>query len=480
MKVRFIGFLAGVAIMATAVQGMAGVDHSEFVKGPFQTGPDVTKACLECHEKQAGDFIKTPHWTWKGPSRGHVAGLEKSDKEYGKANLINNFCTSVQGGPDGIVHSFCTKCHAGYGWVSTKYDFNDKGKVDCLVCHAQKGDYNRVTGGEVDEFSDLTAAAESVALPSRKNCGFCHFYGGGGDAVKHGDLDSSLTNPSKSLDVHMGTKESGGQDMTCVACHKTKDHRIAGASTMTVTSDGRVECEDCHTGKMAPHQHSRNGLILNKHIATVACQTCHIPYFARGQATKMSWDWSNVGKNLKVEDQYGKECFVKFKGTFTWGKDVVPNYAWYDGKIEHYLTGQKIKDPCKPVYITRPVGSIADKKAKIYPFKLFTGMQPMDAKYKYLNIFQTYKGLWDDYNWQKALVEGAEGSGLPYSGKYQFVGTVTYILQSHQVAPKEQALACGECHMGGTRMNWQALGYKGDPMRTGGRFERPAKKMAKN
>ena len=28
---------------------------------------------------------------------------------------------------------------------------------------------------------------------------------GGGDAVKHGDLDTTLANPSRDLDVHMGT-----------------------------------------------------------------------------------------------------------------------------------------------------------------------------------------------------------------------------------------------------------------------------------
>ena len=28
-------------------------DHSAIVTGPFETGPDVTRACLECHEDAA-------------------------------------------------------------------------------------------------------------------------------------------------------------------------------------------------------------------------------------------------------------------------------------------------------------------------------------------------------------------------------------------------------------------------------------------
>ncbi len=123
--------------------------------------------------------------------------------------------------------------------------------------------------------------------------------------------------------------------------------------------------------------------------------------------------------------------------------------------------------------ITKPVGTIKDITAKIYPYKLFKGDLPMDATFKYLSIFQHYKSYWVDYNWEKALLGGAEGSGLPYSGKYQFVKTASYFSLSHEIAPKEEALQCGECHTGGTRLDWKALGYNGDPMITGGRRSKP-------
>jgi hypothetical protein len=32
------------------------------------------------------------------------------------------------------------------------------------------------------------------------------------------------------------------------------------------------------------------------------------------------------------------------------------------------------------------------------------------------------------------------------------------------VSPKEDALSCLDCHDDNGRMNWKALGYKGDPM----------------
>ena len=41
------------------------MDHRDIVKGPFKTGPEVTKACLECHKDAAKDVMKTSHWTWE-------------------------------------------------------------------------------------------------------------------------------------------------------------------------------------------------------------------------------------------------------------------------------------------------------------------------------------------------------------------------------------------------------------------------------
>lgn len=463
-------------VMLAASRTFAGPDHSEFLKGPFKDGPSVTKACLECHDKQASDFSKTPHWLWKGPTKGHVRGYEKSTAEFGKTNMLNAFCVSVEGGPNQEARGHCVECHPSYFWNSKNFDFTDKTRIDCLVCHAQKGDYGR-EDDKITEFADLDKAAASVAAPTLQNCGFCHFNGGGDNCVKHGDLESSLNSADKSLDVHMAAKAKRGQGFTCQACHVTKDHRIAGASTMMATHDGRVFCETCHSGKNAPHQKSRNKAILNNHLKSVACQTCHIAYFARGNATRMSWDWSTVGKKLKTPPQEGRATYDNSKGTYSWARNVVPTYLWYDGTIKRYMKGDKIKDPSKPVVMTAPYGSIDEKTAKIYPFKTYVGKQPMDAEYKYLNVFQQYKGLWDTLDWQKALEDGAKGSGLPYSGSYRFVSTVSYIGQHHMVMPKEEALACGECHMGGTRMDWKALGYKGDPMKTGGRFSR--KKMKK-
>lgn len=449
----------------TPYHASTAADHAEYLKGPFKSGEDVTKVCLQCHDKQAEDMLKTPHWKWKGAPR-TIKGMENSKEEYGKINMINNFCISVQGGDKCANEEFCAKCHPSYGWVDNTFNFNDKTKIDCLICHAKEGNYRKGLAGEPDRKlieqgkMSLTKAAQSVASPNRDNCGVCHFYGGGGDAVKHGDLDSTMSKPTRDHDVHMG----GVTDMSCQGCHVTNDHRIAGASTFLATNDGRVNCEDCHRD---PHKESSSAKVLAQHTKTVACQTCHIPAFARGQATKMRWDWSTLGKDIEPEEQFGKETYAKHKGNFVWEMNVIPTYAWYDGKTERYMKGDKIKDPSKVVYISRPTGNIKDKNSKIFPFKVHTGKQPMDSENKYLLIPHTYNGIWSHYDWEKGLIDGAKGSGLSYSGKHQFVETAFYGSINHEVAPKNQALKCKDCHMEGKRLDWKALGYDGDPMRTG-------------
>lgn len=449
----------------------AGQNHAELITGPFKDGPSVTKACLECHEKQAADFMKTSHWTWKGPAKGHVRGYEHSKVEYGKTNMINGFCVNVEGGPNQLNRGHCAECHPSYAWKDSTFDLKDKTRVDCLVCHAQKGDYGR-EDSEVSEFADLTKAAQSVALPALKNCGACHYVGGGDDGVKHGTLDSSLNNADKSLDVHMAAKAKGGQGFVCQTCHVAKDHRISGASTQMATFDGRTNCEDCHSGKNAPHLKSRNGVIINIHLQTVACQTCHIPSYGRGKPTLMSWDYATVGKGLKLPPMAGKPTFNDGRGSFTWARNVTPVYRWYDGTINRYMKGDKIVDMKAPVALEAPYGSIQLQGAKIYPFKEYKSVQPADSRFSYLLPFSNYKGLWEHKDWVRALEDGAKGSGLPFSGKYQFVETVSWIGQTHEVVPKENALTCGDCHLGGGRMNWKELGYKGDPIMLGsGRFK---------
>src|SRR5690606_10527523 len=116
-------------------------------------------------------------------------------------------------------------------------------------------------------------------------------------------------------------------------------------------------------------------------------------------------------------------------------------------------------------------GSIDDPEALIWPFKVHRALQPYDTVYNILLQPQTVGegGFWTEFDWNQAFELGSEATGLPYSGEYGFAETMMYWPTTHMVAPAGEALACAECHGENGRMNWQALGYYGDPAEWGGR-----------
>lgn len=425
-------------------------DHTALISGPLNTGPEVTALCVSCHEDAAHEVSMTTHWTWQSPPV-EVAWRDEP-VSIGKANTLNNFCIGIQSN-----EIECTRCHAGYGWGEDTFDFTDVSNVDCLVCHDQSGTYVKADEGFPAEGVDLVTAAQSVGFPSRANCGGCHFNGGGGNAVKHGDLDSSLFFPGDNLDVHMGAL-----DFVCTDCHQTANHQISGRSiSVSVDTANQIACTDCHETSL--HSDDR----ITAHTDTVACQTCHVPTVAQRDPTRIVWDWSQAG-DLSRENVPG--VYLQTRGEFLTTLNYVPTYTWYNGTGRHYILGDEI-DPTQTTYITYPLGSIDDVHAQIFPFKIHTARQPYDTINNILLQPTTAGegGYWTTFDWNSALASGAEAAGIPYSGSYDFTETQMYWPLTHMVAPASNALTCSDCHSDNGRMDWTALGYNGDPMVWGGR-----------
>jgi octaheme c-type cytochrome (tetrathionate reductase family) len=430
-------------------------DHTKFkiLQGPFKDGDGsaVTKACLTCHTKAAEQVMATQHWLWRIPEEGL--------KGYGKStHLVNNFCISTVGGNT----ASCARCHAGYGYRDKTFDFTKAENVDCLVCHDTTGDYEKVDAGMPNPAVPLADIAPKVGRPTLKNCGVCHFFGGGADATKHGDLDDTILTAPRAEDVHMSKQGAG---MVCVDCHVSSAHQVGGPDYV-IPSDkreqpkyageetSRMSCTACHTYK--PH----NSYILNRHYQKVACQTCHIPSFARGTlGSNLWWDWSTAGrlkdgKPYKEEDENGFEAYNSMHGEMTWGRNVKPNYIWYNGNMKFTRLTDTITPPSSPdgsVVLNPAEGSYADPNAKIWPFKFHEGKQPYDTVLNKLIAPYTAGpagsgAYWGDWNWDVAIKMGMKTADLPYSGKYGFVRTTMLWPITHMVAPKEQALTCTECH----------------------------------
>jgi octaheme c-type cytochrome (tetrathionate reductase family) len=442
-------------------------DHHKFkaLQKQFKTGPEVTEACLTCHTEAAKQVQRTKHWTWESVD-------PKTGQKRGKKNIINNFCTSpVSNEKD------CMACHAGYGWKDKSFDFTVEKNVDCLICHDTTGAYRKLPGfaghpvykriefpkdsGKFVEPADLAKVAQSVGQPSRSNCGSCHFFGAGANGTKHGDLDSSLQHPGKYLDVHMDEK---GLNFACETCHATSGHEVSGSRyTMAAAVKGAAHvrgktdaspasCQSCHGNKPHPASMAR----INQHTDKIACQTCHIPEYARNDiGTELSWDWSHAtemgpdGKPLVTKDSAGRRAFDSKKGNWVWESYVIPEYRWFNGVSKYKVIGDKI-DPTTIVKINEFGGGPDDPDSRIWPVKVHRGKQPYDTVNLTLTLQHTGgeddTALWHNYDWQKAITAGMKAGGLPYSGQFGFVSTEMTWPITHMVAPRGDALKCAQCH----------------------------------
>ncbi len=431
------------------------VDHSSFaiLQQKFNSAREVTQACETCHNMTSHHVMQGNHWNWERVD--YIKG--RGITYIGKRNAINNFCISAVSN-----EKSCAKCHIGYGIDDTGRGYTDSTNIDCLVCHDNTDTYIKGNNmaGLPDPTVNLNKIAQNVGSPGRGNCGTCHFYGGGGNNVKHGDLEMALFETTKSVDIHMGTD---GMNMDCADCHKTENHNISGkVYSLSSMNVNRNTCEDCHTA--TPHEDD----ILNEHTIKVSCQACHIPTYAKVNSTKLYWDWSTAGKlkdgkPYEEDDSLGNHTYLSIKGNFIWGRNIKPDYIWHNGTSSHYVSGDKIADSTKPLVLNQLHGAYADPDAKIIPVKIHLAKQPFDPVNMILIQPKLYSdnpgegAFWVDFNWLTASEVGMNEVGLPFSGKVSFMETVMYWPINHMVSSAEESVKCEECH---TRDNSRLAGLK--------------------
>ena len=227
----------------------------------------------------------------------------------------------------------------------------------------------------------------------------------------------------------------------------TTTHELA----MPKDDPSRIACESCHS--MRPHKTAPK---LNDHTARIACETCHVPIFALKKPTLVSWDWSTAGnfkedhKYIVKKDELGMVSYHTKKGDLGWAKNVIPEYAWFNGIMTHVLVTDTIDDS-GPVRLTVIHGDKDDPKARIAPFKILRGKQIYDAGNKTLVVPKLFgpKGsgaYWNDFDWQESVAAGQKAIGQKFSGELGFIETEYLRPVAHMIPPKEKSLSCESCH----------------------------------
>lgn len=465
---RYSGFFT-LAIVMTALAVVLTTANAQEIKyshSEYFVNYEGTKTCLSCHQKDAENFFHSQHYQWKG----NAPNIVNSNKQkLGKMNTFNDFCTSPRGNWIGYaknsrgdtISKGCSACHAGKGLLpSETMDVAQLENIDCLMCHANgyRRDLYQDEKGAYEwkpilwkNQEGLDSVAKRISAPTRAMCLRCHNASGGGPNFKRGDLEYTLASPSRDFDVHMA---SDGKNMQCVACHAGKDHRVLGRGTDLSGSDTpgvRLTCSSTACHGAPPHKNA----ILNKHADTVNCTVCHIPKFARDEATDMIRDWSKPFYNAEAD---------KYSATITLKKDVTPVYTWFNGHTWAQLPGEPVKrlsDGSAGIMV--PQGSRQDLTAKIYAFKMHKGRLPLLLQKDWL-IPITVEHFFSNGMVDPAVKNAAKEIYGIDNASYSWIDTTRYMGVFHGVQPKAKALKCVDCHGAAGIMDWKSLGYKGNPM----------------
>ena len=211
----------------------------------------------------------------------------------------------------------CGQCHIGGGYhpatelMMPVGDVPDEIKegVDCLICHAKGYDMNQryviedEHGLRWNQDRSLKTAM-TVGLPTTDNCLLCHQHNLGGDmedVPQANAANKNLGYKAKRL-LHPGAKRASSftpatdvhakAGIGCTDCHVPEGHRVPrGVKGVDLVAndlpDKVVECENCHTS--APHLKADDRVILNGHVARLACETCHITHLREDNVVLRDW-----------------------------------------------------------------------------------------------------------------------------------------------------------------------------------------------
>ena len=414
-------------------------------EGLTYTGPEM---CVSCHRVEASDMFASTHYQWQGDP---LYMTNQDQPRQGKiSGAVNTYCGNVSGNWNG-----CSACHVGRGLLPEEtLSDSQLENIDCLLCHQKEYKRIKVAGVMVPDTAKMTIsmdrAVQTVHLPERANCLGCHAKAGGGDAVKRGDLALATINTAdRNYDVHMATT---GANLACQNCHVTENHHVAGkGSDLRPTDlDVQVDCSNCHGSK--PHSNSD----INAHTVAVACQTCHIPVYAKNASDTEADEATEFNRSWQAGTEH---TTPPLHPVLSKANNLTPKYKFWNRFSTNYLLGDVAKvDPETGAYPTsRPQGNVND--GKLYPFKYKTSDYPLRSNSQELIALDT-KVFFATADGDAAARSGLVNMGYSADDAYEWVLTDTYQLLNHQVSPKGQALQCADCHLKTTRIDLQgALGY---------------------
>jgi hypothetical protein len=416
------------------------------------------QTCVACHEEEAQKMHGSVHYQQTGmtPNVTNIFGTAGKSED-----AFNTYCGSIRTSP----FFTCAGCHVGNGLPPAPEMTSEQlNNIDCLMCH--QDDYARigappyedvvVTGADgnpttisipveetfrfmPDESKmgiSILQAARSVHPTTRTTCLRCHAGASGSDGGKRGDISSVTASPPRSSDIHMSP---AGENMICADCHDAGDHRVMGRGLDLRPNDhpDALTCARCHTD--TPHDNEYETASLNNHALRVACQTCHIPRFAKDISTEMSRDWTLPHFSDKACSGRGGWLPDEVRAS-----NVIPSYRWFDGTSQVYVLDQiPLQNADGEKAFGVPNGDVNSPGARIYPMKEHRSVSAQHDASGRMVPHSTFT-FFTTSSFDQAVQDGMQQEGM--EGSYSLVNVHTYQTINHGVEDEDNALRCRDCH----------------------------------
>ena len=470
---------------------LAYADHTEAFKKAGITRYEGAASCVDCHEEATKEAFHSYHYQMAS-TVADVAG--KDPVKMGGKYAYNDFCGAILWNGEKnvnyigkavlkapppehadlkgrLIATGCSMCHGNSLGLIPKSELTEAQlkNLDCLSCHADPAVYpagpKAIKTGVKEVYQDASGtwryrvkvpleklAAAIVKTPPKDQCLLCHAYSGGGPGFKRPNLEPALLGEvEEAIDVHLA------RGMECTDCHVFKDHEVAldGPDTWARSHKAKApECADCHERR---HTRPLLGWVLETfHREKVACQTCHIPRYAKAAPTDTHRDWSKAEFSEKL---------ARWEPEIKLAKDLKPVLGFWNEKTRiAYLYPEPAEVEDGRLTYLAPVSEGAKRQGlffktdgKLYPFKYHEAVVPFDPERK-VPVPVKVGLVFATGDTKKAAQVGAKIAGLGFTGEY--VTLVRYMSVNHGVEPARNALFCLDCH-GPTvrRVPWHELGY---------------------
>lgn len=485
MKANILIVIAILMLFISGVYAYVGYSGNEVLSSHYMTDQKWSDGvCLGCHLNTQAEVNNSFHVQQDLPQWSSLMGqgvlLSNMDKE----TWLKVY------GP----------LHPGGGNLS-EYGAD----VDCMICHEQNGYYDYQARVESISSGNITGAKEAAIEVASEKAQKAPLSVASymlnvltplpivtdiHDEVNGAPTKTQCANTCHQNDVSttavmwMATNSSAYEvhaNVNCVECHETEKHQIGQRIPLDSTHTDYVavkscDSEGCHAG-------ISHGAIIDSHLATITCETCHIPLLPGGNITGKTPISGFSWENGVLEEKYHESNFTP---TLAWSKGIynekLPVMAsknetgvkldtfnaidgvWWDAGLDPEVlnnpdNSSSLGNPISPS-IVKAADSNGDGKVTSSEMRSYDGNH--DAKPDYPNAILRHVNLL--YQVSHNIVSKDVGMADPLKCNDCHGVSASEELQSIHFA-KEQP-NCTQCHNITPAINWKLLGYDRDPAET--------------